>query len=120
MVPQLAPALNGWTENLNASKLSLENESGIVNKTYIPIDIRGNLQQGNNDDLLMVPEQERHYALWRLLTAEKTPSLSQGDIVKITQKGHKKLYKVIGVKDNTRSSFVRYIIQERYDDSEVV
>jgi len=117
MIPNLAPALNGWTENLNASKLLLENTSGIVNQSFIPIEINGNLQMGNNDDLQMVPEQERHFALWRLLVQETTPTLRQGDIVKITQDKIERLYKVIGVKDNTRSGFVRYFIQERYNDA---
>jgi len=119
MQPQLSTALNGWTENVQAYKLSQKNKSGLVKQTFLPIPITGNLQMGNNDDLKMIPEQERHYALWRLLVAEKKQALKHGDLVKIFYQGEDKYFKVIAPKDNTRSGFSRYMLQERVTEDDL-
>jgi hypothetical protein len=114
----VASALNGLTEKVLAYKFSQKNESGIPKNTFLPIAIEGNLQQGDNDDLLMVPEEERHYALWRLLVPERTQSLKNGDLVKIFYQGKDCYFKCIGCKDNTRQGFSRYILQERVPDKD--
>jgi len=119
MQPNLSKAINGWTENVQAYVYFSKNESGIVKKVFLPMPIEGNLQMGNNDDLMMVPEQERHYALWRLLVAETKQALKNGDLVKIFYQGEDKYFKVIGCKDNTRNGFSRYILQERVPDDDV-
>jgi len=119
MLPNLSPALNGWTEPVQVFVSSKKTKHGIAKETFLPMAIDGNLQMGNNDDLQMVPEQERHYALWRLLVSETNTSLRQGDLVKIFYQGKDRYFKVIGVKDNTRSKFTRYILQERAADQDV-
>jgi len=119
MQPNLSSALNGWTEPVRAYLYTTRVESGIVKRTFHNFSLIGNLQMGNNDDLMIVPEQERHYAIWRLLVAETNTSLKQGDLVKIFYQGSDKYFKVIGVKDNTRNNFSRYILQERAPDDDV-
>jgi len=117
--PNLSSALKGWTENVQAYIYFNRVEHGILKRTFLPMAINGNLQMGDNDDLKILPEDERHFALWRLLVDEKKTSLRQGDLVKIFYQGADKYFKVIGVKDNTRSGFSRYILQERAPDDDV-
>jgi len=117
MIPNLSTALKGWTENVQVYISTKRNKSGIVKETFLPMPIDGNLQMADNDDLKILPEDERHFATWRLLVVEKKTSLKQGDLVKIFYQGEDKYFKVIGVKDNTRSGFARYILQERANDS---
>jgi len=102
-----------WQENITSAKLYMSNDSGIVTKTYTPISIRGNLQMANNDDIRMIPEEDRAYALWRLLMIEQKQSLGNGDVIQMDFQGTSRTFKVIGVKDNTRCNFSRYILQER-------
>lgn len=117
--PDLSKAINGLTENIQCFKFSQTIQSGIAVKEYTPFPLTGNMQMGSNDDLLMVPEMERNYPLWRLLVAERTQALKQGDLLKMTYQGKEMYLKVIGCKDNTRSGFSRYILQDRPPNSDV-
>jgi len=120
MIPNVGtPALKGLTEPVQAYILTEKAKRGIKKETFLPMPIDGNLQMADNDDLKILPEDERHFATWRLLVAEKKTSLKQGDLVKIFYQGKDAYFKVIGVKDNTRSGFARYILQERANDSNV-
>jgi len=119
MIPDLSPALRGWTEPVQVFISSKKTKHGISKETFLTMAINGNLQMGDNDDLKILPESERHFAIWRLLVAETKTSLRQGDLVKIFYQGEDKYFKVIGIRDNTRSKFMRYILQERAKDSNV-
>jgi len=110
MQDALAPE---WQENITSAKLYQSLDSGIVTQSYTPIAIRGNLQMANNDDLKMIPEEDRAYALWRLLVIENKQSLKNGDIIQMDFQGTSRTFKVIGLKDNVRMNFSRYIISER-------